>query len=253
MGFDPETVNSYEAGYKASLAGGQGSIGLALFHADYRDVQVPCSIGTVVGGVPTFIGITTNAGKARFQGVELEGRWTLGRDVGAGGDRLAVSGSLGYINADYLRFIDARGIDVADRRKIQNTPEWTLSGTLDYSLPVGPGTLGFNTTLSYRSKTQQFELRIPGLDQAGFALWDASLVWRSDDDRWSLGLHGRNLTDKRYITSGYNFLRQNPDTGDFVLANGQPGLNSTLGAEGVLTAFYGNPRQVYMTVGLKFR
>lgn len=253
MGFDPETVNSYEAGYKASLAGGQGSIGLALFHADYRDVQVPGSIGTVVGGIPTFIGITTNAGKARFQGVELEGRWTLGRDVGAAGDRLAVSGSLGYINADYLRFIDARGIDVADRRKIQNTPEWTLSGTLDYSLPVGPGTLGFNTTLSYRSKTQQFELRIPGLDQAGFALWDASLIWRSDDDRWSLGLHGRNLTDKRYITSGYNFLRQNPDTGDFVLANGQPGLNSTLGAEGVLTAFYGNPRQVYMTVGLKFR
>ena len=66
-------------------------------------------------------------------------------------------------------------------------------------------------------------------------------------------MHGRNLTDKRYITSGYNFLRQNPDTGDFVLANGQPGLNSTLGAEGVLTAFYGKPRQVYMTVGLKFR
>jgi iron complex outermembrane receptor protein len=253
MGFEPETVNSYEAGYKASLAGGQGSIGLALFHADYRDVQVPGSIGTVVGGVPTFIGITTNAGKARFQGVELEGRWTLGRDVGAVGDRLAASWSLGYINADYLRFIDARGIDVADRRKIQNTPEWTLSGTLDYSLPVGPGTLGLNTTLSYRSKTQQFELRIPGLDQAGFALWDASLVWRSDDDRWSLGVHGRNLTDKRYITSGYNFLRQNADTGDFVLANGQPGLNSTLGAEGVLTAFYGNPRQVYMTVGLKFR
>lgn len=252
MAFDPETVDSYEAGYKASLAGGRGMIGLALFHADYRDVQVPGSIGTVVGGVPTFIGITTNAGKARFQGAEFEGRWMLGRDMGAAGDRLNGSWTLGYINADYLRFIDARGIDVADRRKIQNTPTWTLSGTLDYSLPVGAGRLGLNTTISYRSKTQQFELRIPGLDQPGYALWDASLVWRSDDDRWSLGLHGRNLTDKRYITSGYNFLRQNPDTGDFILANGQPGLSSTLGAEGVLTAFYGNPRQVYVTAGLKF-
>lgn len=253
MSFDPETVNSYEAGYKASLAGGEGFVGLALFHADYRDVQVPGSIGTVVSGIPTFIGITTNAGKARFQGVELEGRYTLGRDLAGAGDKLGVSGSLGYIKAEYLRFIDARGIDVADRRKIQNTPEWTLSGTLDYSIPVGAGTLGLNTTLSYRSKTQQFELRIPGLDQKAYALWDASLVWRSDDDRWSLGLHGRNLADKRYITSGYNFLRQNPDTGDFVLANGQPGLSSTLGAEGVLTGFYGNPRQVYLTVGLKFR
>ena len=45
------------------------------------------------------------------------------------------------------------------------------------------------------------------LDQPGFALWDANLVWRSDDDRWSVGLHGRNLTNKRYITAGYNFLR----------------------------------------------
>ena len=37
------------------------------------DVQVPGSIGTVVNGQQTFIGITTNAGKARFQGVEFEG------------------------------------------------------------------------------------------------------------------------------------------------------------------------------------
>ena len=129
----------------------------------------------------------------------------------------------------------------------------TASGTLGYATPVGSGTLNLSTTLSYRSRTQQFELRIPGLDQAGYALLDASIVWRSDDDRWMIGLHGRNLTDKRYITSGYNFLRQNPDTGDFILANGQPGLSSTLGAEGILTAFYGNPRQVYLTVGMNFR
>jgi len=253
MSFKPETVDSYEAGYKASLAGGNGFLGLAVFHADYRDVQVPGSVGTVVGGVPTFIGITTNAGKARFQGVEFEGRWTLARDFVSASDKLDASWTLGYINADYLQFIDARGIDVADSRRIQNTPEWTLSGTLDYKTPLGTGTLGLNTTLSYRSGTQQFELRIPGLDQAGYALWDASAVWRSNDDRWSIGLHGKNLTDKRYITSGYNFLRQNPDTGDFTLANGQPGLSSTLGAEGVLTGFFGNPRQVFITVGLNFR
>ena len=72
--------------------------------------------------------------------------------------------------------------------------------------PVAGGMLNIITTLSYRSKTQQFELPSPGLDQPGYALWDANLVWRSDDDRWSIGLHGRNLTDKRYITSGYNFL-----------------------------------------------
>ena len=253
IAFDPETVDSYELGYRASLFDRRVNLSLSLFHADYRDVQVPGSIGTTVNGQQTFIGITTNAGKARFQGVEFEGNAIVARDFGRDGDRLNFAWSLGYINADYLEFIDARGIDVADRRAIQNTPKWTASGTLNYEVPMASGRLNIGTTLSYRSRTQQFELRIPGLDQGSYALWDANLVWRSDNDRWTIGLHGRNLTDKRYITSGYNFLRQNPDTGNFILANGQPGLSSTLGAQGVLTAFYGNPRQVYLSVGLNFR
>ena len=253
MSFDPETVDSYEVGYRASLFDRRLRFALALFHADYRDVQVPGSIGTTINGQQTFIGVTTNAGKARFQGVEFEGNALLARSFGREGDSLNFSWSLGYLNADYLEFIDARGIDVADRREIQNTPEWTASGTLNYGVPVGPGELSIISTLSYRSASQQFELRIPGLDQGGFALWDASLVWRSDDDRWTVGLHGKNLTDERYIVSGYNFLAQNPDTGEFL-----PGLTGgpfrpTLGAEGVLTAFYGNPRQVYLSVGINFR
>ena len=91
------------------------------------------------------------------------------------------------------------------------------------------------------------------LDQPGFVLWDANLVWRSSDDRWSVGLHGRNLTNKRYIVSGYNFLAQNPDTGDFLRNAVTGNYIPTLGNEGVLTAFYGNPRQVFLTVGLNFR
>ncbi|MGO8609518.1 hypothetical protein ACC848_41890, partial [Rhizobium johnstonii] len=73
------------------------------------------------------------------------------------------------------------------------------------------------------------------------------------DERFSIGVHGKNLTNKRYIVSGYNFLRQDPITGNFVQANGTtPGLNSTLGNTGVLTAYYGNPRQVFATVTAKF-
>jgi outer membrane receptor protein involved in Fe transport len=67
------------------------------------------------------------------------------------------------------------------------------------------GMVDFSTTLSYRSLTHQFEIPIPALDQPGYALWDASIVWTSDNDRYSIGLHGKNLTDKHYITSGYNY------------------------------------------------
>jgi iron complex outermembrane receptor protein len=252
MSFDPETVDSFELGYRASLFDRRLTFSLAAFHAEYKDVQVPGSVGITLNGAQTFIGVTTNAGRARFQGIEFEGNAVLAQDFGTPGDRLGFSWSMGYINADYLEFIDARGIDVADRREIQNTPELTASGTLNYSTPVAGGNLNASTTLAYRSSSQQFELRTPMLDQGGFALLDANLVWRSDDDRFTVGLHGRNLTDKRYIVSGYNFLRQNPDTGDFILLNGQPGLSSTLGNQGTLTAFYGNPRTVFLSLGVNF-
>jgi len=247
MSFDPETVTSYELGYRASLFDRRLRFGITAFHADYSDVQVPGSAATVINGQQTFIGITSNAGKARFQGLEFEGNALLARDFGTGGDTLNLAWSLGYINADYLEFIDARGIDVANRRNIQNTPEWTASATLNYGLPVASGTLNIIGQVSYRSKTFQFELPAEGLDQPGYALFDASLVWRSDNDRC------KNLLDERYVTSGYVFLSQNPDTGVY---NRNPVTGSvipTLGREGVLTAFYGNPRQVFVSVGVNFR
>ncbi|MBL0769555.1 TonB-dependent receptor [Sphingopyxis sp. XHP0097] len=251
LSFDPETVDSYELGWKGQLFDRRLTFALAAFYADYTDIQIPGSVGAVVGGVQTFIGITTNAGKATFKGLEFEGNLVAARDFGVDGDSLNFSWALGYLDAKFDRFIDSRGIDVADRRSIQNTPDLTASGTLSYSTPVGEGSINASTTISYRSASQQFEIPTPGLDQPGFALWDANLVWNIDDI-FSLGVHGRNLTNKRYITSGYNFLRQNPDTGQFILLNGQPGISSTLGAEGVLTAYYGNPRQVFVTGTVKF-
>ncbi|MFN3287635.1 MAG: TonB-dependent receptor, partial [Sphingomonadaceae bacterium] len=86
IAFDPETVDSFELGWKASLFGNALNLATALFHGKYKDVQVPGSIGTVVNGQQTFIGITTNAGRATIQGVEFEGNWRIGRDVLAGGD-----------------------------------------------------------------------------------------------------------------------------------------------------------------------
>jgi iron complex outermembrane receptor protein len=109
-----------------------------------------------------------------------------------------------------------------------------------------------NSTVSYRSKSQQFELAVPGLDQKGFALWDANIIWRSPGSRYEIGIHGKNLANKKYIVSGYNFLRQNPFTGAFILPNGSPGLSSTLGATGILTGFYGNPRQVFLSAAINF-
>src|SRR6185312_15065215 len=134
--------------------------------------------------------------------------------------RTAVIGT-GFVGRVHLEAIRRLGfVDVAAIRKIQNTPKWTLSGTLDYETPFSGGRLDLNTTLAYRSSSQQFELATPMLDQPGFALWDANLVWRSTDRHWELGLHGKNLANKKYIVSGYNFLAQDPYTGAFLTSGG---------------------------------
>jgi iron complex outermembrane recepter protein len=270
--FEPEKVDSYEIGYKAALFDRRLRLALAGFYADYKDVQVPGSVGAVINGVPTFVGVTTNAGKATFKGIEAEMLATLYR--GDDGSRVNFGGTLGYLDAEYKEFVTnvanfnaqgqpapgaAQPVDVADFRRIQNTPKWTLSGTLDFSTPMAGGEFTAGTTLSYRSKTFQFETPSPFLDQPGYALLDASLVWTSEDERYTIGLHGKNLTDKQYITSGYQFLTVNPVTGVPVrsvspasaLFN-QPGIAPSLGREGVVTAFYGNPRQVFLSLGVKF-
>ena len=267
MTFKPETVDSYEAGWKASVLDHRLQFAAAIFDAEYKNVQVPGSAGGFsAGGVPTFVGITTNAGGARFRGVELESNLRAGENIATPGDRFTLSGSLGYLDAKYTKFISvvtrdingnaiaATTVDLAKYRHIQNTPKWTLSGTADYDTPLGGGRLDLNTTVSYRSASQQFELASPMLDQPGFALWDANIVWRSAGNRYELGLHGKNLANQKYIIGGYNFLLQNPYTGQYILpsAVGTPGISPTLGKTGVLTGYYGNPRQIFLSAAVNF-
>ena len=235
MKFDPETVKTIELGWKATLMGGRMTSKLAVFFSNYTDVQIPGSIGydsTGDGINDSFIGITTNAGDADINGIEWEGDVILASDLGRTGSGLRLGWAVGYIDAEYNEFIDAFGNDVADERVFQNTPEWTATSTLTYDTPVDlfntAGTFSVITAVSYRDKTSIFEVRNPFLDQKAYTLWDLSLVWSQDSGHWSGGIHGKNLTDEEYKVAGYFF--------------------PALGLENNVTAFYGNPRQIWATV-----
>jgi iron complex outermembrane recepter protein len=226
-GFLPEFVESYELGAKSAFWDNRVSINTALFYADYKDVQIPGSI--VIPGPPvSFVGTLTNAGAAEIKGIEFESaaRFT---------DRLSTALSVGYIDAEYTDFI-LNSVNVAAQRDVQNTPDWTGNASVTYGLPLSvfgaSGTLSFTGGAAYRGFTQQFEFSIPLLDQKAFWLYDASINWASDSNRWRFGIHGRNLGDERYITSGYNFPGAATD-------------NSVL-------AFYGNPRTVTATLTYQF-
>jgi iron complex outermembrane receptor protein len=246
MAFDPETVDSFELGWKASLLDNRLNISLAGFIADYKDVQIPGSVGFDANGDgvnETFIGITSNAADASVNGIEFEGNALVGKDFAGDGSRFSINWSLGVIDAQYNTFIDAFGRDVADQRVFQNTPDITAHMGFNFGVPVASGMVDLIGLASLRSDASQFEVPNPFLDQDGFVLVDASLVYTADSGLFSIGLHGKNLFDKEYIVAGYNFVAGGVNGAPFV---------PTLGREGTLTGFYGDPRRIFVTAQFNF-
>ncbi|MFL6674684.1 MAG: TonB-dependent receptor domain-containing protein, partial [Massilia sp.] len=210
--------------------------------------QIPGSIATynAAGAVTGFAGTLTNAGKAKIDGVELE-------VVAYLTNQLSVSAMYSHIDAKYKEWMvsNATGtglINIADSTEFQNTPKNSANVSVNYDWALGlmghAGTLSLNNGLAYKSKVYQTEVAratgVPSLDatlpgnlmlaQDGYTLWDASLVWTSSDRKYQFGLHGRNLTDKRYRVAGYNFSSF---------------FNS-------VTTFYGDPRTLRATLDVKF-
>ena len=244
--FKPETIKTYEVGHKGTFLEGRASTSLALFWSTYKNIQIPGSVGVDTNGDginDNFTGITSNAARGRIRGVEVEGRAQLGDDLLSGGDQLGATWAAGYIDTKFQQFIDAFGQNIADVATFQNTPKWTANVTLHYSVPLSlydkEGAIALIPSVSYRSLTHQFERSSALLDQPAYILLDVSLVWTLDDGRLQVGIHGKNLTDKKYITSGFDFV--NDQT-----------LAPELGLEGTLTAFFGNPRTVTGTLGIRF-
>ena len=81
---------------------------------------------------------------------------------------------------------------------------------------------------SYQSEVWPTTDLSPLIRQEGYGLVNAGVIWKLDD-AWSLSLQGTNLADEEYRTTGYN-----------------------IAAYGVLTGFYGPPRQYSLTARYDF-
>ena len=187
----------------------------------------------------TFTGVTTNAGAATIQGIEYEGMLDIADDLINPGDNLNLVWAVGILDGQYDQFINAFGVDISDDVEIQNTPDMTASATLTYMTPFAGGDLTMLGTVSHRGDSTQFEVPFEALDQEAYTLFNASVVWDSADDRWQLGLHGRNLTDEEYIVAGYDFVNNTT-------------FAPELGQAGTLTAYYGNPMTITGTIAFRY-
>jgi iron complex outermembrane receptor protein len=232
-GFDPETLDSYEAGVKATWLGGRARTNVAVFYSDYQDMQIPGSLAIDTDGDginDDFVGAVTNAGQAVIQGIEVEGDFLLT-------ERLSMQLALSLLDPEIEEWI-VEGEDVSGEREIQNTPDTMAYLGLTHRTDFDAGTLSLNVNGSYKSDIVQFEVPVPVIDQDSYTLLNASVVWAAGGGHWSLGLHGKNLTDEDVKTAGYCF--------------GSGGCPSTLGVEDNTTVFYGPPRTVTATFEYRF-
>ena len=187
--YEPETVASYEIGLKSSTGDGRLRLNLALFRADYEDLQVVIR--------ESINPITVNGGSADLQGAELEAAW-----IPAGGWDIAAS--VGVLSAEYDSLSDAvrKNSPVLPDYKLTKTPRFNHSLRIGRTfhargLPVTP-----RLHWTYTSSQYHDPVNTPQLFQEGYHLLHATVGLASADGGWEVLSALRNLTDERYLVTG---------------------------------------------------
>jgi len=195
----PETADSYEAGVKTQFLDNRARLNLTGFWVDYSDLQKQIVVPITVNGVQNQVTRFFNAASARVKGLEAEA--TL-----IPTDGLTLRGVLGYQDAKYRKYetpIPA-GYDLSTS-PMDRAPKWQWSVDGTYSKPVSSNLkLSVNANLSYVGRnlfTQSITDARDNTFLRARTLLNGSITLADLDDKYSLRLVGKNLTDKRYETA----------------------------------------------------
>lgn len=193
--YEDEQVLAFEVGLKSSFADGRAQANIAVFHSDYKDLQV----STFDGVAGFFVG---NAAEYGAQGVEMDGIWRVT-------EGLTLSGSFAYIDAQFDKYENATcnaleslltGATVCSRtgQQASNTPE--LSGNLiaDFLTPVSAD-ISFRATLDVLYEDEYFTepTKEVGTIQDAYTKYNLRLALEAD--RWTFAVLGKNLSDEKVL------------------------------------------------------
>ena len=202
--YDPETVNSYELGFKTQVWDDRITFNVAAFLTKFNNKQEE-----VVRPVPAPVNqetVVQNAAKATIKGIEAEFRALVA-------EGFTVNGSLGILDAKYDSFstlVAGVPTDISTR-SLRRTPDLSFSFGGDYTIPVGPGEIALAASYRHVSSFQTTIVGAPGNpginDPRGLAgarnLVDASAGYTFDlgSAKLRAAIFGRNLTDDRGLSS----------------------------------------------------
>ncbi len=205
--FRPETLMSYELGFKSQLLDNRLRLNLAAFYSDYEDLQIQAFLD----GRQFF----DNAGESTTQGVEAELVWLPL-------DGLTLTASAGYTDHSFGEYLQRTAensfVDITDNVVQAWAPETTGRLSAQYYAPtLGNGMQAFGRidgvykgdTYLTANTLRDLEGNISPLNdersQESYWLVGARLGLtgiRLGDAELTASLYGSNLFDEDYIVSG---------------------------------------------------
>ncbi|PTR05797.1 MULTISPECIES: TonB-dependent receptor, partial [unclassified Novosphingobium] len=249
--FGSELAKGGEIGLRTLLLHRKLSFNLTAYTYDYTHLQVqffdPVTTGEISG----------NAGKLTTRGVEAEFNFQV-----PGVHGLSFHGAGAYNDAKFHNYLGqcysgqtiAEGCNLElvdgaytkqdfEGRTAPKAPHFAGRVGTTLEVPVSPSGLRavFNGDVSYTSSYNYSDALEPFTVQHAYAKVDASLSLLAPNDRWSLSVIGRNLTNKLVVSTA----------NDIPFAGGT-GTGTTAGIPADVAAFVENPRSIFIELALKY-
>ncbi|MGZ8849780.1 MAG: TonB-dependent receptor [Thermoanaerobaculia bacterium] len=186
--YKSDSLTSYEAGWKASGAGGRSSVDLSVFFLDWKDIQ----LFAVVNG----FGINANGGTAESKGAELTVSF-----IPTNGLTFSLNGA--YTDPILTKDTDP-GVGGLNGDPLPFTPKWAAGFTGDYEWTVRNGATAFvgggvgytgNRTFDFVTRTDAGSLRRIS------SYVNLDLRAGTEFGRWLVELYGKNLTNEAGIAT----------------------------------------------------
>lgn len=210
--FQPERVDSYEAGIKTDLLDHHLRFNLAAYHSKYSNIQLTAVIGTSSGGITSTV---QNAGEGQINGLEAEITGALGP--------LTLGVSYGYIDAKFTKLLPSV-TSATLASPFQLTAKHSVNLTADFETDLTAGAkLHLHGDYSYKSRLNFASIppANPTNTQGPVGLLGAraSVIL---DNGLTVAVYGNNLTNERYLLRTLNIE-------SIGSVNGSPGDPRTYG------------------------
>ena len=200
---DNVTAINYEVGLKGRPTRSL-SMSAAIFYTDYSDL--PYQVSDNTGGGFNTVNLVVDQTSIGF---EWESTWVPT-------DSFSLHAALGYIDVDVD---DPNPVVVAPL-----TPEWTVSISPEFTQQLSNGgSIIWRADVSYRDDMYgQPYSNVPLTNIDSRTLLNIDIAYHDPNDRWLLGLYGRNVTDEKYdnarlLPTDYALVILNNDRSEFGL------------------------------------